>query len=236
MKRPVVWSIWPSISTTPAIAVSRSTRAGCRTALERICSRMSGEALKSTPSAPTSGRTKIDDCVRALARSVPRRTPVQLAQLQFHCGKPPPAAEPKMVTRMGDPGKQTPWGQARAPVPNAGRSACGDVHRDFEAEAEIRGRRSGPLHGSLLSLGGAAPAGTCGNHVPEPMLRAPRPTTKPPGHESRLMIFMNRRVWPLATIEPCSTIRRRYAATRSARPAGTDALAAYEHPTRWTLP
>jgi hypothetical protein len=52
---------------------------------------MSGEALNSTPSALASGRMKIDDCVRGLARSVPARTPVQLRQLQFHCGKPPPA-------------------------------------------------------------------------------------------------------------------------------------------------
>ena len=36
----------------------------------------------------------IEDCVRARARTVPLRTPVQLRQLQFHWGNPPPAAEP----------------------------------------------------------------------------------------------------------------------------------------------
>jgi hypothetical protein len=61
---------------------------------------MSGEALKSTPSTASSGRTKIDDCVRGFARTRPERTPAQLAQLQFHCGKPPPAAEPRTVMRM----------------------------------------------------------------------------------------------------------------------------------------
>jgi len=41
--------------------------------------------------------TAIDDWVRALAATVPLRTPAQLRQLQFHCGKPPPAAEPSTM-------------------------------------------------------------------------------------------------------------------------------------------
>jgi hypothetical protein len=61
---------------------------------------MSGEALKSTPSTPSSLRTKMDDCVRALARNVPLRSPAHCRQLQFHWGKPPPAAEPRTVMRM----------------------------------------------------------------------------------------------------------------------------------------
>jgi hypothetical protein len=36
--------------------------------------------------------TAMEDWVRALALSVPLRRPLQLWQLQFHCGKPPPAA------------------------------------------------------------------------------------------------------------------------------------------------
>jgi hypothetical protein len=43
---------------------------------------------------------KIDDCVRGLKRASSARAPVQLAQLQFHCGKPPPAAAPRTVMRM----------------------------------------------------------------------------------------------------------------------------------------
>ena len=62
---------------------------------------MSGEALNSTPSALASPCTKIDDWVRAFARTRPLRTPAQLRQLQFHCGKPPPADAPRMVIRMG---------------------------------------------------------------------------------------------------------------------------------------
>ena len=155
MKRPVAWSIWPSISTTPAIAVSRWARAGCITLLLRICSRMSGEALNRMPSALSSGRMKIDDCVRAFARTAPARTPAQLRQLQFHCGKPPPAAAPSTVMRMnfsssmckrpgGCPGRCQDY------VRTACDSARCNVHRDFEAEAEITGLRGGPLHKCLL--------------------------------------------------------------------------------------
>jgi hypothetical protein len=35
-----------------------------------------------------------------LARTAPARTPAQLRQLQFHCGKPPPAAVPSVVMRI----------------------------------------------------------------------------------------------------------------------------------------
>jgi hypothetical protein len=42
----------------------------------------------------------MEDCVRGVARTVPRRTPSQLRQLQFHCGKPPPAAEPRTLSMV----------------------------------------------------------------------------------------------------------------------------------------
>jgi hypothetical protein len=38
--------------------------------------------------------------VRGFALTSPDRTPAQLRQLQFHCGNPPPAAEPRIVMRM----------------------------------------------------------------------------------------------------------------------------------------
>jgi len=43
--------------------------------------------------------TAIEDWVRACARIVPSRSPAQLKQLQFHWGKPPPAAEPRTLIR-----------------------------------------------------------------------------------------------------------------------------------------
>jgi hypothetical protein len=73
---------------------SRFCRAGCKSGLARIWDKMSGEALINAQSVPFSV-TAIDDCVRAVALIVPLRQPAQFSQLQFHWGKPPPAAEPK---------------------------------------------------------------------------------------------------------------------------------------------
>jgi hypothetical protein len=38
--------------------------------------------------------------VRAVWRNFAVRTRRQFSQEQFHCGNPPPAAEPKILTRM----------------------------------------------------------------------------------------------------------------------------------------
>src|SRR6478735_4479438 len=77
--------------------LSRARRAGCNSGVAAICARMSGEAFTRSQSVPFS-LTAIEDCVRGVALSVPRRTPSQLRQLQFHCGKPPPADEPSTLT------------------------------------------------------------------------------------------------------------------------------------------
>ncbi|MNG11193.1 hypothetical protein D3C84_947130 [compost metagenome] len=61
---------------------------------------MSGEALHNTQSLPLA-LMAMDDWVRGWARSLPLRTPRQLRQLQFHWGKPPPAAEPRIWICMG---------------------------------------------------------------------------------------------------------------------------------------
>jgi hypothetical protein len=63
---------------------------------------MSGEALHNTQLTPSS-EIAMDDWVRAWARRLPLRKPAQLAQLQFHWGKPPPAAEPRIWTNMAAP-------------------------------------------------------------------------------------------------------------------------------------
>src|SRR6478735_2641603 len=80
----------------PWIGVSRSVRGWSLSKLS-ICCRISGDALSKNQESP-SALTATDSCVRASARMLPRRTPTQFGQPQFHCGKPPPAAEPK--TRM----------------------------------------------------------------------------------------------------------------------------------------
>ncbi len=74
------------------MALSRIARPGCRSGFDCSCARTSGEAFTSTHE--VSAATAMEDWVRALARSVPARYPLQLGQLQFHWGKPPPAADP----------------------------------------------------------------------------------------------------------------------------------------------
>ena len=84
----------------------------------------------------------IEDCVRACARSVPRRRPSQLRQLQFHCGKPPPAAEPRTWICTSCTCRKRHTDDAGVPL----ASAVGDVHRDFEAETHVGCLRGLPLH------------------------------------------------------------------------------------------
>src|SRR6185295_20309834 len=81
----------------PAIALSRMARPGCSTGCERNCESTSGEALTSAQLVSLPPETTMEDCVRARARNEPRRRPAQLGQLQFHWGKPPPAAEPSTL-------------------------------------------------------------------------------------------------------------------------------------------
>ncbi|MCY1305526.1 hypothetical protein D9M70_553340 [compost metagenome] len=100
LSRPVTWSIWLSSRMIAAMPVSRGRRAGCSGGKASSWARMSGEALHSTQSMPLA-LMAMDDCVRGWARTLPLRTPRQLRQLQFHWGKPPPAAEPRIWMCMG---------------------------------------------------------------------------------------------------------------------------------------
>jgi len=79
------------------MALSRVARAGWKMQLARSWAVMSGEALTSTHATSSLPATAIEDWVRALARRVPWRKPAQLRQLQFHWGKPPPAADPSTL-------------------------------------------------------------------------------------------------------------------------------------------
>src|SRR5260370_3218370 len=60
---------------------------------------ISGETLKRNQ-CRSSALTAMDDCVRGRQESEPIRTAWQFGQLQFHCGKPPPAADPSIRTRI----------------------------------------------------------------------------------------------------------------------------------------
>ncbi|MDT4854716.1 hypothetical protein FQZ97_890350 [compost metagenome] len=162
ISRPVTWSICASISSTAAMPLSRMARAGCSSGASRIWVRMSGEALTSSQSLP-SALMAMDDCVRARAWSVPRRKPSQLGQLQFHCGNPPPADEPRTRMRMIEPVGRWRWGEEKSARrwgralsgQSRRRSAVGDVHRDFKTETQVGEGGGGPLH-SLSPIGGLA--------------------------------------------------------------------------------
>src|ERR1700730_7437256 len=109
MKRPVLWSICASTSTMPPMAVSRRARAGCSMGFALSWARMSGEALTRVHACRSRPLTAIEDWVLGSARNVPLRTPEQLRQLQFHCGNPPPAAEPStriFTVALGRAGSQ----------------------------------------------------------------------------------------------------------------------------------
>jgi len=60
----------------------------------------------------------IEDWVLAAARTVPRRRPEQLRQLQFHWGKPPPAADPS--TRIFTMHRSARRRSDRCPAPRKG--------------------------------------------------------------------------------------------------------------------
>src|SRR5688500_1047660 len=122
---------------------------------------MSGDAFTSAHAVGSPPDTAIEDCVRFSARTEPLRTPAQLRQLQFHCGKPPPAAEPStrifislhlirpgrsppgFTVQSGPDDKTCPACTEHAPA----TSAVGDIHRDFHAEPEIDRFGSFPFHG-----------------------------------------------------------------------------------------
>lgn len=111
--------------------------------------------------------------MRGCALIVPSRTPRQLGQLQFHCGKPPPAAEPRTRTfipsgaRRYDSTSRKPsnphqdlgkggqrWVALERKLPGPGlllrRLAAPDVHRHLKAETQLDKLRLAPRHRSDL--------------------------------------------------------------------------------------
>src|SRR5438067_12541050 len=67
---------------------------GCSAVHPSIWARISGDALSRNHALPSSEETATHSCVRASTRMDPSRAPRQFLQAQFHCGQPPPAAEP----------------------------------------------------------------------------------------------------------------------------------------------
>jgi hypothetical protein len=69
---------------------------GCKNLQPPICSRTSGEQLNRIQST-SSALIAIDDWVRRLTRASPFQNNSQMRHLQFHCGDPPPAADPSTI-------------------------------------------------------------------------------------------------------------------------------------------
>jgi len=80
--------------------------------------RISGDALMSTQPS-VSALTATLSWVRGVARTTPSRTPRQLLQPQFHCGNPPPAAEPKTRMRTTGPSDTAHFLSAPQPMERA---------------------------------------------------------------------------------------------------------------------
>ena len=72
---------------------------GASSALPSSCWRRSGDAFRRNQ-VEELGETATCACVRGRRFALPWRTAEQFAQLQFHWGKPPPAAEPRTFTRI----------------------------------------------------------------------------------------------------------------------------------------
>ena len=94
-----MWSSSASVSST-ACSGTDLLPAGCRSGQASIWVRTSGEALSRNQSRRPA-LTATDDWLRGRQGRAPVRTAWHGGQVQFHCGKPPPAAEPRTRTRIG---------------------------------------------------------------------------------------------------------------------------------------
>lgn len=133
-------SISPPISNTLVIGESRLGERGQRWGFWEICWRRSGEAPMRSQFSP-SPVTATLAWVAGRTRGSPVRARLHWRHPQFHCGKPPPAADPS--TRATGLGCQ---------FCLVNRTACsdagGEVPVDFHAEADFTECRAGPCHGS----------------------------------------------------------------------------------------
>ena len=117
------------------MALSRIARAGCSTGCAAKLRQDVGRGVDQHPRYRCRRRPRSRiGCApgRAACPDARRRS---CGQLQFHCGKPPPAAEPstRIFTRVG---RHQP---AVAGPRRLGVLPIGHVHRDFHAEPEIDG-------------------------------------------------------------------------------------------------
>jgi hypothetical protein len=130
-----MWSTSPLVRKTPAMGDWRPSPRGCSRGEAMICWRKSGDALRSSQDSP-SAPTATLDWVRAATRGSPAQASRHTGHRQFHCGNPPPAAEPR--TRARRPCSASLF----AAISDFGRL----VARDFHADANFDDDRGRPGH------------------------------------------------------------------------------------------
>src|SRR5262245_50234338 len=101
---------------------------------------MSGEQLNSVQELP-SRLTAMLDWVRLTTRLSPDQKSSHMAQRQFHCGKPPPAADPSTTTFMIAASFRPQMAAYQSNL-DLGR----DIVVDLEADADFANNRLWPAH------------------------------------------------------------------------------------------
>src|SRR5271166_483488 len=138
----------PPVSTTPVIGDDRNPSRGCNLKVASICKRRSGEAFKTNQSSLFAD-TASDACDRARAAESPDRARRQAGALEFHCGKPPPAADPRTTARtIGLPRRIS----RRRRIESLFDLGAG-VGVDFQSDRDLDNDRGLPLHGHFLRAG-----------------------------------------------------------------------------------
>ena len=144
LKRPAIWSISAPVRITALIGLPRVPTRGCNTFDCRSCWGRSGEALISTQFSPSAVIARLA-WVRGRARTSPAHAKRHVGQRQFHCGKPPPAAEPSTMAE-------------RRPIQDRREASGSELGRqvsvDLEADADLDegGESSRPWCSSLVCL------------------------------------------------------------------------------------
>ena len=152
--------------------------AGCKAGVCKICWRISGEALIKNQCLPSSALTATDTCVDRREGSL--HAARQVGQLQFHCGMPPPAADPRMTTfnmdASFDPRQE-----------NELLLLCAGVHVDFHANLHFSNFRCVPSHDCLLQKQSNA---LCGRHAVKGESRPPPHVTHRGGGQLSILAIV----------------------------------------------
>src|SRR5262249_14741270 len=96
VRRPATWSTSAPVRMTAAIGLLRRSARGCSAGVASSWARRSGVALRRIHCSPSPERARLA-WVRGLTRVSPLQARRHTGHRQFHCGKPPPPAEPSTI-------------------------------------------------------------------------------------------------------------------------------------------